>query len=110
MPLVVTAPQDQDIVRMEITAEPDSVYPMQPFTVILSISVKELPEPNSNVNPISVQTSPPELQIPWVDDEQLARWFETERRIGALACAFAEQKRRRIRRERHRQQFGLFLF
>jgi hypothetical protein len=71
MALVVTAPQDQDIVRMEITAEPDSVYPLQEFTVILSISVKELPEPNSNVNPVSIQTSPPELQIPWVDDAHL---------------------------------------
>jgi hypothetical protein len=71
MALVVTAPQDQDIVRMEITAEPNSVYPMQDFTVILSISVKELPEPNTDVNPVGVQTSPPELQIPWVEDERL---------------------------------------
>ncbi|MGA2799257.1 MAG: BatD family protein [Thermoguttaceae bacterium] len=71
MSLIVTAPQDQDIVRMEITAEPISVYPLQPFTVILSISVKELPEPYTNENPVGVQTSPPELQIPWVDDEHL---------------------------------------
>jgi hypothetical protein len=71
MSLIVTAPQDQDIVRMEITAEPGSVYPLQPFTVILSISVKELPEPYANESPVGVQTSPPELQIPWVDDEHL---------------------------------------
>jgi hypothetical protein len=71
MALVVTAPQDQDIVRMEIAAEPNSVYPLQEFTVILSISVKELPEPNADVSPVGIQTSPPELQIPWVDDEHL---------------------------------------
>ncbi len=71
MSLIVTAPQDQDIVRMEITAEPISVYPLQPFSVILSISVKALPEPYADDNPVAVQTSPPELQIPWVDDERL---------------------------------------
>ncbi len=37
----------------------------------LSISVKELPEPYANENPVGVQTSPPELQIPWIDDEHL---------------------------------------
>ena len=71
MSLFVTAPQDQDVVRMEITAEPNSVYPLVPFTVTLSISVKELPEPYASDNPVAVQTSPPELQIPWIDDEHL---------------------------------------
>jgi hypothetical protein len=33
--------------------------------------VKDLPEPNANVNPVSIQTSPPELHIPWIDDEHL---------------------------------------
>jgi hypothetical protein len=71
MSLVVTAPQDQDVVRLKITAEPESVYPLQPFTVTLSIAVKELPEPYANENPLAVQTSPPELQIPWANDEGL---------------------------------------
>jgi hypothetical protein len=69
--LMVTAPQVQDLVRMEIKAEPKSVYPLAPFTVILSISVKELPEPYAGDNPVGVQSSPPELQIPWIDDERL---------------------------------------
>jgi hypothetical protein len=71
MRLVVTAPEDQDIVRMEITAEPESVYPLQPFTVVLSIAVKDLPEPYADENPLGVQTSPPELQIPWADDRRM---------------------------------------
>jgi len=71
MPLFVAAPQDQDAVRMNITAEPNSVYPMQPFAVILSIDVKELPEPYADENPVGVQTTPPELQIPWIEDERL---------------------------------------
>ncbi len=71
MSLRVTAPEQQDVVRMEITAEPKSVYPLQPFTVILSIAVKELPAPYSDENPVAVQTSPPALQIPWVDDNSL---------------------------------------
>ncbi len=97
MSLVVTAPQDQDIVCMEITAEPVSVYPLQPFTVILSISVKELPEPYANENPVGVQTSPPELQIPWLDDEHLPaglkpkeswqRWLEPMQSRGGSGFA-----------------------
>lgn len=78
MTIVVTAPQDQDVVRMEITAEPNSVYPMQPFTVNLSIAVKELPEPNTDVNPVGIQTSPPELQIPWVDDASLPNGLQAQ--------------------------------
>ena len=56
---------------MEISTEPKSVYPMQPFTLILSIKVKELPEPYTGENPVGVQTEPPQLQIPWVDDDSL---------------------------------------
>ncbi len=91
--LVVTAPQDQDVVRMEITTEPSSVYPLQPFTVILSISVKDLPEPYADENPVGVQTNPPLLQIPWVEDEHLPeglkpnvgwqRWLESLRSSAA---------------------------
>ena len=69
--LTVIAPQDQDTVRMEIKAEPAAVYPMQPFKVTLSISVKALPESLGDENPVSVQSNPPALDIPWADDKKL---------------------------------------
>jgi hypothetical protein len=97
MSLVVTAPQDQDLVRMDITAVPASVYPLQQFTVILSISVKSLPPPYADESPVGIQTNPPDLQIPWVDDEHLPkglkpnvtwqRWLQSlqSRRGGGFA-------------------------
>jgi hypothetical protein len=69
--LTVIAPQNQDTVRMEITAEPAAVYPMQPFRVTLSIAVKALPESLGDENPVSVQSDPPALGIPWVEDKKL---------------------------------------
>jgi hypothetical protein len=69
--LKVIAPQDQDLVRMEIKAEPASVYPTRPFRVTLSIAVKGLPAPMADANPVSVQRDPPALSIPWADDKSL---------------------------------------
>jgi hypothetical protein len=69
--LKVIAPQDQDTVRMQITAEPASVYPMQPFQVALTIAVKSLPESLQEKNPVAVQSNPPALNIPWVEDKKL---------------------------------------
>ena len=71
--LTVLAPDEQDVVRMKITAERDSVYPTQPFTVILSIEIKSLPTPYESKNPVGVQPTPPALKIPWAVDEQLPR-------------------------------------
>ncbi|MGW8256284.1 MAG: BatD family protein [Thermoguttaceae bacterium] len=74
--LRVIAPQDQDIVRMHIAAEPKAVYPLQRFSVILSIAVKKLPAPYADENPVGVQTAPPELHIPWVEDKNLPEGLE----------------------------------
>ena len=69
--LVVLAPSEQDVVRMQIRADRKSVYPMQPFIVTLSIAVKSLPKPFDDKNPVAVQSPPPTLQIPWAVDDQL---------------------------------------
>jgi hypothetical protein len=69
----------QDVVRMEITAKPDAVYPLQTFRVTLSIAVKALPEPLADRNPLSVQrNNPPQLIIPWADDRRLTAGLEPE--------------------------------
>lgn len=69
--VTVLAPDEQDAVRMHIAADEDSVYPMQPFEVTLSIAVKALPAPYEEKNPLGVQSAPPALTIPWAIDEQL---------------------------------------
>jgi hypothetical protein len=69
--LTVVAPQDQDLVRMEIKAEPAAVYPMQPLRVTLAIAVKSLPDSLAERNPVSVQADPPALSVPWADDKNL---------------------------------------
>jgi len=69
--LEVREPNSQDTVRMEITADPPSVYPTQRVTVTLSIFVRALPGEFSGSNPLSVQRTPPMLQIPWLESDQL---------------------------------------
>lgn len=69
--LTVVPPENQGIVRMEISSEPQGVYPMQPFTVSLSIFVKPLPGEMAAEEPLGVASKAPNLTIPWVNDEDL---------------------------------------
>jgi hypothetical protein len=71
--IVVQPPDEQDIVRMAIRADRTAIYPMQPFTVTLSIDVKALPSPFESKNPMTAQPTPPLLQIPWAIDDQLPK-------------------------------------
>ena len=66
--LEVVAPDEQNVVFMEITSDQPAVYPMQPFTVTLSVLVKGLQEPLSERSPLAVRfgrAGPPTLSIPW---------------------------------------------
>ena len=74
--LRVVAPDDQDLVLLDIQVDRPHVYPMQPFTVLLSIAVKGLPDPLQSRNPLDVQNSPPALSIPWVVDDDLPEGLE----------------------------------
>ena len=77
--LRVREPDDQDVVILKIAADCSEVYPMQPFTVTLSVQIKELPEPYSKENPLALRgISPPALNIPWVVDDQLPDGLEPE--------------------------------
>ncbi len=69
--LLVQPPSAQDLAAVELTADHTEVYPMQPFSVTLSIYVKELPAPLSDRDPLSVQKPRPELRIPWLKDQEL---------------------------------------
>ncbi len=87
--LQVLPAEEQDVALLEITTDRPSVYPMQPFTVTLSVAVRGLPEPHGDRSPVSVQSQlryrPPALRIPWIDDdlpdgleagESVSRWAQ----------------------------------
>ena len=68
----VIAPEKQDVAIVSVTTNRNSVYPLQPFTITLTIAVKQLPGELAERSPLSVQArSPVRLTIPWLDDEQL---------------------------------------
>lgn len=70
---------DQDTVFLEIRTNRQSLYPLQEFTVTLTVAVKELPEmpyPPEESDPVSLQRTPPRLMIPWVDEQQIPTGLE----------------------------------
>ena len=76
--LDVVPPAAQDVVRMEIAVEPQDVYPMQPFTVTLTVFVKPLPGELADEDPLGVSRKSPDLTIPWLNDEQLPAGLKPE--------------------------------
>ncbi len=66
--LTVVAPQDQDVVRMAITVDRTTVYPLQPFVATLTLRVKALPAPHEGRDPLGVQETRPSLTVPWADE------------------------------------------
>lgn len=61
--LRVKEPEDQDLVKMTVTAEPETVYPTQSFDVVLSVAVKAIPEPDEDRQPVISGRSGPPRQI-----------------------------------------------
>lgn len=76
--LEVVAPQDQDLALLDMTADRDSVYPLQPLTITLTVAVKNLPEPFADRNPLAVLRRLPALSIPWADDGSLPDGWQPE--------------------------------
>ncbi len=73
--LEVLPATDQDIVYLEIAADRQSLYPMQEVTVTLTVSIKQLPAPFSEYEPVAVNTTP-QLTIPWIDRRHLSPGIE----------------------------------
>lgn len=69
------ASDPQDWVFLQIRSDRNRVYPMQPFTVSLTLTIRALPEPFQDQNPLAVfdagKVRPPRLRIPWVDPQQI---------------------------------------
>jgi hypothetical protein len=93
--LQVLPAEEQDVAFLEITADRQSVYPMQPFSITLSVAVRGLPEPHGDRSPVSVQSQlryrPPALRIPWIDDD-LPDGLESEESLSRWAQPLLDQR------------------
>lgn len=69
--LQVVAPENQDTVILTLDVDRESVYPMQPFELSLTIAVKELPGELRDKDPLSVQPTPPALRFPCLTDDEI---------------------------------------
>ncbi|MBQ2682346.1 MAG: BatD family protein [Thermoguttaceae bacterium] len=70
----VIPPNGQDLVELQLSADTDSVYPLVPFEVTLTVLVRELPGKYALRDPIRLiagEVSPPVLGISWADDSTL---------------------------------------
>jgi len=74
--LRVVSAEEQDVAFLEIRSDRREVYPMQPFSVTLSVVVKGIPEPHADREPVSVQRelrrNPPILRVPWIESAKSA--------------------------------------
>jgi hypothetical protein len=67
LPLLVVAPEEQDLVVPEIMLDRSQVYPTQPFEVALRVLVRPLPD-TSEIDPVTpLRRQPPQLSVNWVD-------------------------------------------
>ena len=80
--LDVIAPEQQDLVILEITTDRAKVYPTQPFEVTLRVLVRPLPDAPDRDPLAPLRRRPPHLDVNWVDlpsgltgDEKI-RWLE----------------------------------
>ena len=69
--LVVVPPTEQDLAMVEIHADRQHVYPLQPFEIRCTIAVASLPEPVAERNPVTALRRLPALSIPWAIDDSL---------------------------------------
>ncbi len=90
--LKVSEIEDQDLVRLEMSSEPESVYPMQPFRIRLTLAVKGLPDPASETDPLQLRRALPSLTIPWADDEQLDDALEPKEPFSRWLGQYIDQK------------------
>ncbi|MCR9199822.1 MAG: BatD family protein [Planctomycetaceae bacterium] len=69
----VIPPTDQEIVLLEVSADRDSVYRLQPFTVTLKLLVRQLPGEYADISPLSVQRQARRpnaaITVPWLAEQ-----------------------------------------
>lgn len=67
LPLRVRALERQELVLVDVKADPMQIYPTQDFTVSLRILVQALPD-TPGTDPLKpLRRRPPHLEVPWID-------------------------------------------
>ena len=100
VPIAVVSPEDQNIALLELSCDQRSVYLMQPFTVTLTVLIKQLPEEIADRSPLSVQdSSPVRLTIPWFDDEQLPTGLKPQQPWQQILQPLMQTSRRGFQQE-----------
>ncbi|MCA9263792.1 MAG: BatD family protein [Planctomycetales bacterium] len=90
--LQVIGVEAQDLVILSTFVEPSSVYLEQPFEVRVEVLVHPLPGRNRDENPLAIyrrdpfrrssNVDAPQLQIPWMDDENIPSGITSEEPIA----------------------------
>lgn len=92
----VIEPNRQDLVELRLSADTDSVYPLVPFEVTLTILARELPDSYASRDPIRLiasEVSPPVLGISWADDSALPPSLKPEEPWDEWITRYQEQDR-----------------
>ena len=79
-PADVSLPPEQRSARLEVSVSPGKIYPLSPFTVTLSVYIREESEKKNPANPLlkTGDRNPPELLFDWGLDEKLPQGFEPD--------------------------------
>lgn len=71
--ITVIGPEEQHYVILEASVDKQTVYPLQPFTVSLTVAVRQPQGPYASRSPLSIQPQQPvQLTVPWLSDEQIS--------------------------------------
>lgn len=94
--LEVSGPNAQDLAVLEISANHTSVYPLQPFTVRLTVALKALPDPYTTDDPLRGAGDIPVLSIPWADDKSLPEGVEPDSPVERWLTSLLAPARRAV--------------
>jgi hypothetical protein len=75
--ITVTDIEDQDVVKIIISASKETALIDEPFDVTLSLLIKQLPGTMAQLDPL-YSDNPPALSIPWLDDPAIASFKGTD--------------------------------
>ncbi len=69
----VVAPSESDLFSLSARVDRERIYPRQRFAIEFNVEMRRLPEPFSDVSPVSsrVLRNSPALRVPWFEDSRI---------------------------------------
>ena len=79
-PADANLPPEERNARLEVSVSPEAIYPLSPFTVTLSVYIREESDKNNPVSPLlkTGDRNSPELLFDWGLDEKLPQGLEPD--------------------------------